>query len=221
MKKVLNNSGFAMVETLIAAVSVISIFALLYNLIYPLLGGYKASQNYDDLDSKYVAFYVKEMIETDQVDISKQLLNREYNVYQTYAYINDQEGEKRVNIHDIDIDPSGQSEHYYIKNELCELLISEGNMKNNRFFCNKYVAGANVTKIYLLKYETTNFKNIVKDAGGFSRSFKKYVEYMPTHSAAVADKKNNYYRIIVEIEHDSYNTAGNRYYSYASIEVKK
>ena len=31
---------------------------------------------------------------------------------------------------------------------------------------------------------------------------------------------NNYRLLIVEVEHDSYNTYGDKYYTYASIEVK-
>lgn len=214
-----------MVETLIAAVSVISIFSLLYNLVYPLLGGYKKSQNYDDLDSKYIAFYMKEIIETDKLDISKQLSNEaECNgncrIYETYAYISDENGEKRIDLNHLDINDKGESKHYYLGNELCDILLTENDIKNNRLLCNQFIENANITKIYLINYETTDFKKFIENST-FSRSLKEYVKYMPTHVNAKEEKKKNYYRLIVEIEHDSYNTSKNEYYSYASIEVKK
>lgn len=228
MKKILNKKGFAMVETLIAAVSVISIFSLLYNLVYPLLGGYKKSQNYDDLDSKYIAFYIKEMIETDKLDISKQLSNlpdeSECNgtcrIYETYAYLSDESGENRVDLDHIDINSKGESKHYYIGNELCDILLTENDIKNNPLLCKQFIENTNIKNIYLINYETTAFKRFVENST-LRRSLKEYVKYMPTHVNAKEEKKNNYYRIIVEIEHESYNTSKNEYYTYASIEVKK
>lgn len=228
MKKILNKKGFAMVETLIAAVSVISIFSLLYNLVYPLLGGYKKSQNYDDLDSKYIAFYIKEMIETDKLDISKQLSNLPdesecdgtCRIYETYAYLSDESGENRVELDHIDINSKGESKHYYIGNELCDILLTENDIKNNPLLCKQFIENTNIKNIYLINYETTAFKRFVENST-FSRSLKEYVKYMPTHVNAKEEKKNNYYRIIVEIEHESYNTSKNKYYTYASIEVKK
>lgn len=234
MKRILNNHGFAMAETLIAAVIVISIFALLYNLIYPLTGNYKATQNYDDLDTKYIAFYIREMMETDSsFKVGDEVFNAckkndqsvqgICHIYKTYAYQVDSEGKKIILDQVNDIDET----HYNYSNELCDALTSNNSKKNNQFFCSKYVAAANVTKIYLTTYSVTetingiDFKTAVKNHSSFSRSFKNYVEYMPTHSAATESKKNNYYRIIVEVEHDSYNTEKTKTYSYASIEVKK
>lgn len=230
MKKNFNNKGFAMVETLIAAVSVISIFSLLYNLVYPLLGGYNASQNYDDLDSKYIAFYVKEMIETDLLNISNLLpenpeenleCNGLCNIYETYTYVSDENGERKVDISDLDVDEnSGKTQPYHIGNELCDTLQTGNYIKSNRLICNQFIEAANIKRIFLTKYAVKSFKDYIKDST-LSRSLKKYVAYMPTHEAASLVKKNNYYRIIVEIEHDSYNTSKDTYYSYASIEVKK
>lgn len=230
MKKVFNNKGFAMVETLIAAVSVISIFSLLYNLVYPLLGGYNASQNYDDLDSKYIAFYIKEMMETDRLNIGNLLSENEEenlecnglcNIYETYTYISDENGEKRIDVSDLKVDENnGESQPYHIGNELCDALQTGTNIKSNRLICNQFIESANIKRIFLTKYAVKSFKEYIKSST-FNRPLKKYIAYMPTHEAASQNKKNNYYRLIVEIEHDSYNTSKNTYYSYASIEVKK
>ncbi len=222
MKKRMKKNGFAMVEVLIAAVSVISIFALLYNTTYPIIGSYNTIEKYDDLDSKYVAFYIKEMLETDSnfsvgsISFNNPDCANTCSIYKTYAYKVDSAGID-IKINDVDT----INDHYLYKNELCNQLTESNNTKNNQYFCNKYITGAEVTNIYVTKYDVSEFKGAVKNSSRFSRGFKNYVSYMPSHTAASSTKKNNYYRIIVEIEHDSYNTADDIYYTYSSIEVKK
>lgn len=234
MKRNLNNHGFAMAETLIAAVTVISIFTLLYQLVFPLAEGYKATENYDDLDTKYIAFYIREMIETDPIfrvnavnfDACKRnttSTNGICHIYKTYAYHVAEDGTK-IRLDDIDtIDET----HYTYGNELCDVLTSDNSKKNNQFFCNKYIVAAGIINIYLTTYDVTetingiDFKTAVSKSSSFSREFKSYVEYMPSHSAASDSKKDHYGRIIVEVEHDSYHTAKDKVHSYASIEVKK
>ncbi len=225
MKKKNKKNGFAMVEVLIAAVTVISIFTLLYNSIYPIVGISKASENYDDIDSKYIAFYIKEMLETDEINIKYTFSSTNNTsgapmIYKTYRYYNGPNGEmvnKNYDIYSVLGD-----EHYLFGNDICELLRENSNQKNNRFFCQKYVTGANITAIYVTSYNVTKFKNYVKNNNSFSRSFKNYVNYMPTYSqnASKSSYNSGYYRIIVEIRHESYNTAGEIYYTYATIEVK-
>lgn len=224
MKKILNKKGFALVETLIAAVSVISIFTLLYNLVFPLVGSSRVSQNYDDLDSKYVAFYLKEMLETDSNLKLSTLINdgthARYITYLTYGYITEENG-KTTRVDDIsslNINNDGERSHIILQNELCDLLSDD---KNNKFICNMYIAGANITKVYLTTYEVNkDLKEYIKSDTNLSRAFKKYIEYMPTHIMADTSKKNNYHRIIVEIEHDAFNSVSDKYYTYATIEVK-
>ena len=86
MRIFLNRKGFALAETLIVAVTVVSIFGLLYSLIYPMSSSYKKVSNYEDLDSKYIAFYLKEMIETDINDNHEISERNEVNHYQTNIY---------------------------------------------------------------------------------------------------------------------------------------
>lgn len=229
MKKDIKKNGFAMVEILIAAVTVIGVFSLLYNSVYPLIGAYSASERYEDLDSKYVAFYIKEMLETDGNFANKfSIVNNvsfnacPYNgsntchIFKTYPYITTATGEE-IPVDDI---YSLNNEHYLYKNELCNQLRENSNQKNNQFFCNKYITGARVNRIIVTDYKFTNFKNAIKNSKNESitRSLKNYVSYIPSHEQAI--NKPGYRRIIVEIEHDSYNTVGDYYYTYASIEVK-
>lgn len=62
MKK-LNNSGFILAETLVVTVFLMIIFTMLYTNYYPLMGEYQKRENYDDVDSKYVAYWMKRLIE--------------------------------------------------------------------------------------------------------------------------------------------------------------
>ena len=58
MKKKLNNGGFVLVETLIVSVFVMSIFSILYNNFFPLMGEYEKREVYVDVDAKYATFWI-------------------------------------------------------------------------------------------------------------------------------------------------------------------
>lgn len=62
MKK-LNNGGFILAETLVVTVFLMVIFTMLYTNYYPLMGEYQKRENYDDVDGKYVAYWMKKLIE--------------------------------------------------------------------------------------------------------------------------------------------------------------
>ena len=235
MKKKLNKKGFAMVETLICAVMVIGMVSVLYNLIIPLVGSSSSRANYDDLDTKYIAYYIKEMIETDSSSVNDitDLTNSPYatncgntcKIYKTRTKRCENEAcsaDSNGEIKYIDVPTQFTSDiHFTNKNELCEFLDSTKLTKNNRYFCNQYVNASHITNMYLLDYDTSNFKKFIASSKAFSRSLKEYVKYMPSHSAATGDKKNNYLRLIVEVEHEATTEFGDKYYTYSSIEVKK
>lgn len=62
MKK-LNNNGFILAETLVVTVFLMIIFTMLYTNYYPLIGEYQKRETYDDVDGKYVAYWMKRLIE--------------------------------------------------------------------------------------------------------------------------------------------------------------
>ena len=64
MKKI-NNRGFILAETLIVAVFLMVIFAMIYANFYPMIGEYEKRENYDDVDGKYTAYWIKKMIESE------------------------------------------------------------------------------------------------------------------------------------------------------------
>ena len=58
MKK-LDNKGFVLAETLVVTVFIMTIFTILYNNFFPLIGEYEKREHYDDVDSKYQVFWLK------------------------------------------------------------------------------------------------------------------------------------------------------------------
>ena len=67
MKK-LNNKGFILAETLVVTVFLMIIFTMLYTNYYPLMGEYQKRETYDDVDGKYVAYWMKKLIEDGSYD---------------------------------------------------------------------------------------------------------------------------------------------------------
>ena len=64
MKKI-GNKGFVLAETLIVTVFLMVLFTMIYSNFYPLIGEYEKRENYDDVDGKYTAYWIKKMIESD------------------------------------------------------------------------------------------------------------------------------------------------------------
>lgn len=57
-----NKSGFVLMETVIVSVFVMALFTVLYTNVFPLIGQYESRENYDDIDSKYTAHWVRKMV---------------------------------------------------------------------------------------------------------------------------------------------------------------
>lgn len=73
MKK-LNNKGFALVETLVVSVFVVTIFTLIFTNFYPLIGEYTKRETYDDTDGKYAAYWMRTIVE-DNISKNTTVLN--------------------------------------------------------------------------------------------------------------------------------------------------
>lgn len=69
MKK-LNDKGFVLAETLIVTVFILTIFTMIYTYYYPIIGLYEERETYDDVDGKYVAYWVKQLIENDSYNFN-------------------------------------------------------------------------------------------------------------------------------------------------------
>ena len=58
-EKIINNTGFILVETLIVGVFIMGIFSLLYTNFFPLIGEYERYKNYDTVESTYIAHWAR------------------------------------------------------------------------------------------------------------------------------------------------------------------
>lgn len=66
--KHLNSKGFALAETLIVSVFVMSIFSLMYVNFFPMVGEYEKREKYDDIDSVYNTYLIKRLFEDTTVN---------------------------------------------------------------------------------------------------------------------------------------------------------
>ena len=62
MKK-MGNKGFALVETLIVATFVMGILTLIFTNYLPMMGKYERRERYDDIDSVYNTYLIKNRLE--------------------------------------------------------------------------------------------------------------------------------------------------------------
>ena len=70
MKK-FDNKGFALVETLIVSVFVVSLFLIVFNNFYPLMSEYEKREVYDDVDGVYAAYWIKRLVENSSYSLSE------------------------------------------------------------------------------------------------------------------------------------------------------
>lgn len=171
MKK-LNNKGFVMMETLVVAVFIMVIFSIMYTNYYPLIGEYERREVYDDVDSKYAAFWIKRFIQHDSFPLTATMITRINN----YGYV-------KVSCNSITDD---------YRKIMCNKLVNELEVKG----------GSSSPNIYLTKYNLTDFKTFVKSDNNystFSSALHDYVEYLPKYDK-VASLNFADYRIVVEFE---------------------
>ena len=78
--KIVNKSGFILVETLIVGVFIMGIFSLLYTNFFPLIGEYERYKDYDTVESAYVAHW-------GRMVALKGLTDSSYNTAKNTGYI--------------------------------------------------------------------------------------------------------------------------------------
>lgn len=218
-----NQQGFVLAETLVVAVAVMGIFSLLYANYYPLIGEYEKREVYDDLDSKYVAHWVRKIL----VDKSLNQSN--------ITIMPDCGGNCNI------IYAAYYEDHY---NSATGAMVrekkslfrnaSDGEDKiesiagDNSPYLQNYITAANIRAVIVTKYNINTFKNYVKNNETiatssqqslinqhiFNRGFREYIDYLPKYSTASSNGAN--YRVIVIIDHNT----SKEYDSYGTIEVK-
>ena len=227
MKKRLNNKGFALVETLVCALFVVAIFVIIFENYLPIMAKYNRYEKYDDLDSKYLAFYVKTFIETDKASVINAVHDRVSGklLYTFEACTPEKCGGSSNPVPEDIKEIDGEVGAF----ELCTMLSVE-----NRQKCQHFVDEANIKRIYLIDYTTTTLKSVVKDPAESSKypelanvsvPLQLYIDNIPTFAATGSDKAG-FKRLIIEVKHepsaalDESSTTASTYYSYSNIELR-
>ena len=170
MKK-LNSKGFVMTETLVVAVFIMGIFGIMYNNYYPLIGEYERREVFDDVDSKYGAFWIKRFIQHNSYDLSaaqKNTINNNGYVLFSCSNINND-----------------------YRKTMCNKLLKELEVKDYNV----------QPKVYITKYNLETFKNNVAadtNYATFSGGFSDYVNFLPLYR--VPSLNDAEYRVLIEFD---------------------
>lgn len=138
MKK-LNPKGFILAETLVVSVFLMVMFTMIYTNFFPLIGEYEKRENYDDVDGKYTAYWIKKMIESDGYSLSGSTESgrKRITMMNKWGYI-------RFECGDVSVENNQQ--------EVCKNLVSSLEVAN----CDSYGNGCD---IYITRYTIGNNSN--------------------------------------------------------------
>lgn len=170
MKK-LNSKGFVMTETLVVAVFIMGIFGIMYNNYYPLIGEYERREVFDDVDSKYGAFWIKRFIQHSSYDLSA----AQKNTINSNGYV-------LFSCNNINND---------YRKTMCNKLLKELEVKDYNL----------QPKVYITKYNLESFKNYVEadtNYATFSGGFSDYVNFLPMYRVPSLNDAD--YRVLIEFD---------------------
>ena len=167
----LNRKGFVMTETLVVAVFIMGIFGIMYNNYYPLIGEYERREVFDDVDSKYGAFWVKRFMQHSSYNFTAAMktaiTNNGYTMFSCNNINND------------------------YRKTMCNKLLKELEVRDY----------GSQPKIYVTAYNLERFKEYVKadtDYATYSGGFADYVNFLPEYR--VASLNGAKYRVLIEFE---------------------
>lgn len=143
MKK-FSNKGFVLAETIVVAVFMVTIFSALYSNYFPIMANYEKREYYDDLDSKYTAFWLKYMMQDSSYSSSFKAKvdgSPGYDFFDCNNIINDS-----------------------YKNKACRRLVIEAGLANNPF-C-KVSTAANSNRCDEENADTNKYLNPLKPSPG-------------------------------------------------------
>ena len=204
--KNLNNKGFVLAETLVVAVFLVTVFSIMYNNFYPLIGEYEKRETYDDVDSKYAIYWIKAMVQDKDYNISDSVLaNFRYKESQYELNVPYESGECK-NIHYVHFD--------------CNNFTNETKKK----MCNETIERLEVSKkgsdleVYLTAFRLTNFKKcLTNHEADFESDIHEYVTYLPEYSKVKSLNRADA-RLIAKFHKTK---DDNDYYTYSTIEVRR
>ena len=157
MKKVKNNNGFVLIETIVTAVFVLGFFTFIIVNILPLVGEYERVEDYDTVDAVYETHLIRKMILKNNSATLTKLFT-----YPT-SYISD------VNNYGYYYEFEGTDLCYFLSNyNYCKKLLSSSFL--------------DVNKIIITDFDTGALKNYAKNHEEmFDRNVFEYLKYIPNY----------------------------------------
>ena len=203
MKKKMNQRGFALIETLVVATFVLTIFIMLIANYYPLMGKMERYSNYDEVENIYIAYHLVNLIQ-DNSTVFDDIPQASGNGYTLVIY--------SCNKNDSNF--LCTSPKYLSEEEQCE----------------RYLKLAGINRIYITNYSTEPLKNNIDTIPNIPRSFELYVKYMSSYKNSATKfyegnsgpkKEDKLDRVIIErkvkVDDDE---SGKYIYKYANYEVE-
>lgn len=204
----LNKKGFALVETLIVSVFVMTIFSLLFTNFFPMIGEYERREGYDDIDSIYKTYLIKTMLEMGELDSEEITGNYTNFIKETDEVNNHYFSHIYSATYDKTKDENGDIVGYAVMTNAgdCNKLLNSDKHQN---YCVNLMKEARVYNIYLTKYRITDLKKEIKNGkisvknqtenkkNTMDKATQDYILTLPYYSNE-ANNNSYSYRIIVE-----------------------
>lgn len=196
MKK--NNKGFVLVETLVVTVFVAAVFSVIYINFYPLVGEYERRDFYDDLDSKYGAYWIKVFLQRSNFNFTSSNTGIASRGYYYWDSASSFCGEF----------PDGSSDRSF-----CLTMTDRLHVKS--IIVTRYRLDGKETAT---ETRTINFKEQVATNNDINENFQSYIEFLPDY--VVPSLNGAKYRVLVEFKRPADSSEGSEtYYTYANMEV--
>jgi len=193
MKK-LNSGGFVLAETLVVTVFIMTIFTILYNNFFPLIGEYEKREHYDDVDSKYKVYWLKNFIQHPGYNFTSSRTKIKNNGFDEFST-------------GTTSDNAG----------FCDKF---GAGTDQKAICVNFWKKAEINKVFITNYNITSFKASRGDEDGFT----DYINYLPNYKnpSLNAARYRVIAEFKMKIEsNDTSNTQEDYYFAYSTIEVIK
>ncbi len=213
MKKI-SNKGFVLAETIVVAVFMVTIFSVLYSNYYPIMANYEKREYYDDIDSKYVAFWLKYMLQDPSYknDFKSSIDSLGYTFFSCDEITNSTKRKACIRL----TKEAGITENPYCK-------ISHGDSgaacSTVKDYSGKLYYAAIITPYNILSFKETNFVVGKSLYERLSDGFIDYINFLPDYNNYASLNGANY-RLIIEL-YDNREPNRTPIYKYATIEVTK
>lgn len=200
MKKISNQKGFALIETLVVATFVLTIFMLLIANYYPMMGKLERTSNYDETENIYIAYHTISLMKKNSKLLDKQLesLTNSDITTQNLPICTKNSSNKCIFIE-------------FTASELCERFTT------NKEQCTQFTNTTNINRVFITNYATKDLKEKLKNMN-VSRALELYVKYIPSHEHTKSEKESKFDRIIIERKlHD--HKSDTDIFKYANYEI--